>query len=575
MRKTIYILLFIVLPLNAQWRKDGIPIVDTVANRGVYFSSQIVKDGGGGAIICWQDGRSGSGYDIYAQRIDSNGVVQWQSNGIPICQSPLNQSYPRMISDGEGGAIIAWEDDRDTVRTRMFAQKVSHDGEIKWPLNGIRASNEGGLFVRPVSDGDGGVIMAWWSPDFVTNHERVICQRINKYGQKMWGEDGLLINSRFGVIPNNRVEITCDGEGGAIIAWVQANVVYVQKINSNGQIMWSPGGIIVSDFSSKKGPVYVIENEKKGAFLVWVEGTDTYDVKIFAQQIDSNGVFKWGTRGIRIQFGAGIRVTKDYNGGFVTLFAQTSEIHGRAQRVDSLGNFLWDSLGVIYLLVEGTNLGHSWHRIINKDKNGGVIIVWEMLTNRGPAIYSQAIDSFGNILWKPNGVPLAPTEPNQPAQSWPAATTDGNGGVIVVWQDWRSWMDTTTTRHTALFAQRVYSNGVVADVEKVENIPLLKKAILYQNYPNPFSAEGGSDSGGNPETTINYYIPKFGRVKVLIYDMLGQKVKTLIDKYQEEGEYKVNWNGINDLGIQVSSGIYFYQLRYENNLITKKLIIVR
>jgi len=326
--------------------------------------------------------------------------------------------------------------------------------------------------------------------------------------------------------------------------------------------MWSPGGIIVSDFSSKKGPVYVIENEKKGAFLVWVEGTDTYDVKIFAQQIDSNGVFKWGTRGIRIQFGAGIRVTKDYNGGFVTLFAQTSEIHGRAQRVDSLGNFLWDSLGVIYLLVEGTNLGHSWHRIINKDKNGGVIIVWEMLTNRGPAIYSQAIDSFGNILWKTNGVPLAPTEPNQPAQSWPAATTDGNGGVIVVWQDWRSWMDTTTTRHTALFAQRVYSNGVVVDVEKVENIHLLKKAILYQNYPNPF----------NPTTKIMYSIKKEGFVTLKVFDILGREIITLINAAKQAGEYEIEFNA-SKYGL--TSGLYFYQLKAGEFLSTKKFVLAK
>jgi len=132
-------------------------------------------------------------------------------------------------------------------------------------------------------------------------------------------------------------------------------------------------------------------------------------------------------------------------------------------------------------------------------------------------------------------------------------------------QDWRSWLDTTTVRHTALFAQRAYSNGVVADVVKEEDTDFLKKAILYQNYPNPF----------NPETAINYYLPNYGKAKLLIYDILGQKINTLIDEYQAEGEHKVIWNGINDLGIRVPSGIYFYQLHFENNLITKKLILIR
>lgn len=551
-----------VLSLNAQWRKDGIPIVDTTANRGVYFSSQIVEDGDGGGIICWQDGRSGSGYDIYAQRIDSNGVVQWQRNGIPICRATLNQSYPIMISDGEGGAIIAWEDDRDTVRTIIYAQKVSRDGEIKWPADGIRVSNEGGLFVRPVNDGDGGVIIAWWSPDLVTNYERIICQRVNKYGQKMWGENGIVINSRFGEIPSNQLAIASDGEGEAVVVWLQAKVVYAQKINSNGQITWAPNGVIVSDFPSEKGRVHVVENEKKGVFILWVEITP--NLEIFAQQVDSNGVFKWGANGIRIQFGSAIIVTKDFNGGFVVAFQAQSERGGRALRVDGLGNFLWDSLGIRYL--DATNVEtHSWHRIIAKDKKGGVVIVWEMKTNRGPAIYSQAIDSLGNVLWKLNGIPIAVTEPNQPTQSWPAVTTDKKGGAIVVWQDWRSWLDTTTVRHTALFAQRVYSNGVVADVLKEKDNYFLKKAILYQNYPNPF----------NPETTINYYIPYYGKAKLFIYNLLGQKVKTLIDEYQSEGEHKIIWNGRNDVDVQVSSGIYFYQLHFENSLIIKKLIVIR
>jgi len=113
----------------AQWRHNGVPIVDTIVNTSTFLLPQCAEDGAGGAIVCWRDSRSGQGLDIYAQHIDSGGVVQWQTNGIPVCTAPLNQNFPRMISDGEGGAIIGWEDDRDTVDTKMYAQKVSHTGQ--------------------------------------------------------------------------------------------------------------------------------------------------------------------------------------------------------------------------------------------------------------------------------------------------------------------------------------------------------------------------------------------------------------------------------------------------------------
>ncbi|MBU2444128.1 MAG: T9SS type A sorting domain-containing protein [Bacteroidetes bacterium] len=558
MIKTIYILLFIVLPLNAQWRKGGVEIVDTTANRNMFLSSQIVEDGNGGGIICWQDGRSGSGYDIYAQRIDSNGVIQWQRNGIPICQASLNQSYPRMISDGEDGAIIAWEDDRDTVRTIIYAQKVSHNGEIKWPVNGVRISNEGGLFVRPVSDGNGGVIIAWQSVDFVTNHERVICQRINKYGQKMWGENGVLVNSRLGFIRSNDVGITSDHKGGAIITWGQENIIYSQRASANGTILWDTNGIVICNAPGGRGAVCISSSNNSSAIISWSDPFRDSLKGIYAQRIDSSGNSIWTLNGIFIGSpgetgggGGSRRIISDNLGGAFIGYGL------KIQRVSFNGELQFDTAKGRYSYFPSTNSAMAL------DLKNGVINACESLLPHGDKdVFVNRIDSLGNPLWGNNGIKLVE---NPIIQEWAKIISDTKGGAIVVWQDWRAYGDSATTPHVALFAQRVYSNGVVADVVKEEDTRLLKKINLYQNYPNPF----------NPETTISYYIPYYGKAKLLIYDILGQKINTLIDEYQAEGEHKVIWNGINDSDVQVSSGIYFYQLHFENNLITKKFIIVR
>ncbi|RMG20289.1 MAG: T9SS C-terminal target domain-containing protein [Methanobacteriota archaeon] len=92
-----------------------------------------------------------------------------------------------------------------------------------------------------------------------------------------------------------------------------------------------------------------------------------------------------------------------------------------------------------------------------------------------------------------------------------------------------------------------------------------QKYHLYQNYPNPF----------NPTTTISYDLPKAGQVKLTIYNMLGQKIKSLINHRQLPGQYSVTWDGKDDLGNEVPSGIYLYQLQVGNSIQAKKMILTR
>ncbi|MFH0989343.1 MAG: hypothetical protein V1799_04920, partial [bacterium] len=149
MKRSCLLTLLIVLisTCSSQWRHNGVAILDTAGNDG-YSLPQIAEDGRGGAIICWRDIRNRKDLDIYAQRIDSSGKILWTHHGVPVCTAALNQNYPRMISDGEKGAIIVWEDGRDSVDLRVYAQKISSTGQVQWQENGVKASVLGGLFLR-------------------------------------------------------------------------------------------------------------------------------------------------------------------------------------------------------------------------------------------------------------------------------------------------------------------------------------------------------------------------------------------------------------------------------------------
>ena len=117
-------------------------------------------------------------------------------------------------------------------------------------------------------------------------------------------------------------------------------------------------------------------------------------------------------------------------------------------------------------------------------------------------------------------------------------------------------------------ADKGTSFGMPTEIETkiAELISLIpKEFVLNDNYPNPF----------NPITTIKYEIPNDGKVLLVIYNLLGQEVITLINNEQWAGKYSVRWNGTNQFGNQVSTGTYFYFLKTQNNQSVKKMLLLK
>lgn len=92
-----------------------------------------------------------------------------------------------------------------------------------------------------------------------------------------------------------------------------------------------------------------------------------------------------------------------------------------------------------------------------------------------------------------------------------------------------------------------------------------RPTTLYQNYPNPF----------NPATSIAFYLASDSRATLVVYDVRGARMRGLVDGDLAAGRHVAAWDGRNDAGGQVGSGVYYYRLRAGNDLITRKLVIVR
>ena len=100
----------------------------------------------------------------------------------------------------------------------------------------------------------------------------------------------------------------------------------------------------------------------------------------------------------------------------------------------------------------------------------------------------------------------------------------------------------------------VYGNGPMAVISlgKANEADLLPTEYgLDQNYPNPF----------NPETTIKYHLPEAGSVQIMVFNSVGQEIRTLVDSEKQAGNYNVKWNGLNDQGVKVASGVYFVRMK--------------
>ena len=100
--------------------------------------------------------------------------------------------------------------------------------------------------------------------------------------------------------------------------------------------------------------------------------------------------------------------------------------------------------------------------------------------------------------------------------------------------------------------------------KKENEIPKFK-ITLYQNYPNPF----------NPNTTINFALQQSGKIELVVYNLKGQKVKTLAEDTFAKGEHQVIWNGIDVEGNAVSSGMYFYKLKSGSYSVAKKMLLMK
>jgi len=241
---------------------------------GVY--PKIISDGEGGAIVVWVDRRNGSD-NIYAQKINSSGDIQWTPNGVAVCEASGTQTLPVMCSDGLGGAIFTWRDDRDysSLYADIYAQKVNSTGDIQWNSDGnpICKLEEFQQHAQICTDDEAGAIISWC--DERNENTTIYAQKINAKGEVSWDINGKKIADPAYLYYQYDPKICSDNNGGAILSWVESGssqpniTINVQHIDLDGRLNWIKNGLIVRNTNGSVYDLQICSDLYGNALMTW------------------------------------------------------------------------------------------------------------------------------------------------------------------------------------------------------------------------------------------------------------------------------------------------------------------
>ncbi len=284
------------------WPPEGRPIFDAASAQG---GPVLIADGQGGILAVCSDTRPVTelGASLWAIRLNADGSVAngWPSSGIPVLPMGSAVEFRRIVSDGEGGAFVAWNDNRVGIPTTnpfyfdIYAQHILASGEIdpRWPIDGLPVCTapSGQYVFDMTTDGQGGVFLVW--EDFRNGYWQPFAQRIRPDGSVApgWIPDGILISTQFATQINPI--IAADGAGGFYAFWEEFPFgdyeIHGQHITADAQVApgWAAGGLPIAVGDGQNTSPSVVSDDRGGAILAWSRNRSGSEV--VAQRVVGDG----------------------------------------------------------------------------------------------------------------------------------------------------------------------------------------------------------------------------------------------------------------------------------------------
>jgi subtilisin family serine protease len=461
-----------------------------------------VSDGSGGAFYVWVDTRKGNP-DLFMQRVDSSGTPLWPADGVPLTSAAGAETRVTIIPDGSGGAIVAWAEGSNTggiADKHIRAQRVSASGQKLWGADGVWASQATGGQMEPtaVSDGAGGAIIAW--QDYRAAYPDLYAQRIDASGTVRWQTDGSPVtratDSQF------NAAMVSDGSGGAIVTWVDRRTgfwaVYAQRLNSGGQTIWTQDGVIIAPQIANAPNI--VADGAGGAIIAWHDyrnlppnpGGVLYLSRsdIYALRVNSAGQSAWPTGAVPVVSGLTVApgtflpgrapdqvtMTSDRRGGAFVVWHDARNVSWDVytQRIDPLGNRVWSPNGVPVTAAAGDQISPA----VVADGEDGAVYTFTDYRPGHADVFVQHLGPTGDPLLAPNGVWV---EGKPGDQIFPYVAPLAQGRFLVTWDDWSNC-----------------ASGSCVD----SSIDLVGKVVDFLRPPSlPLTVVRGGDGAGRVESS--------------------------------------------------------------------------
>ncbi len=554
---------------------------------------------GGNLLVAWEDYRDSTAPDIYGSRVDTSGIVL-DPSGLQISTMRRAQQSPCVSSDG-ASYFVAWGDSRGNG-TKIYGSGVDTSGAVV-DSSGIMISTAGHGQFRPSGAFDDTAYMIVWE-DCRRDSSDIYGARVDPSGHVLDPVCIPICAADF----NQSSPSVAFGAGNYLAVWEDSRTVtdydiYGCRVDRDGGVL-DPGGIPIST---------AIDRQRKPAIafggtqylIVWEDWRHGYgDMDVYGARVDTSGVVL-DSGGIVISGSINRqelpRVTSNGEGYLVVWQHHRgglTDIYGT--RVTLAGEVI-DSTGIE---ICATPFGLTAPDVASDGRN--YLVVWEEGREwYTPRIYGARVDEFGTVL---DTAAIAIGSAGYDQLS-PSVAFDGRD-FVVVWYDYRYGYpgifgakvdtagrvvdtlsvdlgDATRPRRDPIivtgpddqvllayegFAYQPYNTRRIfgafhygVGVSEQSQVARCLGFTLAQNLPNPFRGQ----------TTLQYGVQTRNKASLKVYDSSGRLVKTLVDGDRPAGSYSVTWNGKDESGSQLPSGIYFCRLRAGDATATRKMILIR
>lgn len=549
-----------------------IPVIEGISDQTY---EPIIARSDNNAIICWIDYRRYPGGEMYYQ------VVDWQTgeqrnawNGAPLVEwLPIEENSTRSVGqiqilpDGQGGAVLTWESETrsSTDVTYLMGQRINAQGERLWGEDGrilgifAESAHEYLNQYKTILIDD--EVFAVASAVSVIEHGWTPAPAVSWYDMQGNRLDADLFfpelegDLRTGFY----LEVFPAEEGDIILSFIartldqETNASYYMRIAQPGQVVWTASNILETSFQM----VDRVQLPATGAISTLINTTGDQGA-LYAESISLDG--EWLQEPMTTITENELYRDDTYfridptTGDVVQFSYSTAEVQFRRYGID----------GSVLVSEEDEVMIGSGDYIADLvfDPEGGMYVV--------SIDFSMNVDT--NIFFTyitPSGEPMSDlydgtrlTVVDAPfEQSQLYTIPDGEGGFAMVWNDWRGSLVAEPQDDVYAFRYNDFTTAVTGE----QTITLPGDFALLPAYPNPF----------NPSTTLTYTVPRNGKIRLAVYDLLGREVVRLVDGVQEAGTYHQVWQATSRNGMTVSTGTYFVRYDTPQGTQAQKVLLLK